>query len=182
MTDKLFFDTDCLSSFLWTDKGCILTELYPQIVVPQAVYNELSRVHKPEFVERLETLISSGQVSVADIEFGSESFFLYRKMTANPDNGIKVIGKGEAMSLALAKEASGIIASNNFRDIRYYVKKFNLKYTSTGDIMVEAYNQGLFDESEGNAIWKSMIEEDCWIGAESFSDYLDKTPYKALHL
>ncbi len=43
MTDKLFFDTDCISSFLWVDGTNIITELYDgRIVLPEPVYNELS--------------------------------------------------------------------------------------------------------------------------------------------
>lgn len=180
MTDELFFDTDCLSSFLWTDEGCILTKLYPgKIAVPQAVFNELSRVHKPIFKERLDTLLESGEAIVVDIEAGSDASKLYRRMTQKPLPGFKVVGKGEAASLALAKEHSGIVASNNFRDIRQYVQEFNLRYKSTGDIMVEAYEQGLISEFEGNNIWRQMLEEDCWIGADSFTEYLKK-PYKPL--
>jgi hypothetical protein len=33
MTDKLFFDTDCISSFLWVKEENLLLKLYPGIVV-----------------------------------------------------------------------------------------------------------------------------------------------------
>lgn len=43
MTKQLFFDTDCLSSFLWVHREDILLRLYPgKIVLPQQVFNELS--------------------------------------------------------------------------------------------------------------------------------------------
>ena len=42
MTDDLFFDTDCLSAFLWINDTNILHELYGgRIVLPEPVYQEL---------------------------------------------------------------------------------------------------------------------------------------------
>lgn len=39
MTNDLFFDTDCLSAFLWINDTSILHELYGgQIVLPEPVY------------------------------------------------------------------------------------------------------------------------------------------------
>ena len=45
---------------------------------------------------------------------------------------------------------------------------------TTGDILVEAYNQGLIDENQGNAIWSSMISKKRKIGANSFTEYLNR--------
>jgi len=42
MTSKLFFDTDCISSFLWVKQEKILFHLYPgRIMLPVQVYVEL---------------------------------------------------------------------------------------------------------------------------------------------
>ena len=44
MTNELFFDTDCLSAFLWINDTNILHELYGgKIVLPEPVYQELSK-------------------------------------------------------------------------------------------------------------------------------------------
>jgi len=43
LTDSLFFDTDCLSAFLWVGNEDLLVKLYPgKVMIPQQVYNELS--------------------------------------------------------------------------------------------------------------------------------------------
>ena len=43
MTEPLFFDTDCISAFLWVDNESILSKLFPgRIVIPKEVYDELS--------------------------------------------------------------------------------------------------------------------------------------------
>ena len=42
MTDDLFFDTDCLSAFLWINDTNILQALYAgKIVLPDPVYQEM---------------------------------------------------------------------------------------------------------------------------------------------
>ena len=43
LTEPLFFDTDCISAFLWVDNESILAKLFPgRIVIPKEVYDELS--------------------------------------------------------------------------------------------------------------------------------------------
>lgn len=45
MTDIYFFDTDCISAFLWVRNESILAKLYPgRIVLPTQVYDEIKRV------------------------------------------------------------------------------------------------------------------------------------------
>lgn len=43
LIDSLFFDTDCISAFLWVGEEFLLSQLYPtKIIIPQEVYKELS--------------------------------------------------------------------------------------------------------------------------------------------
>ena len=43
MTETVYFDTDCLSAFLWVNNQSLLAQLYPgRIVLPKEVYIELS--------------------------------------------------------------------------------------------------------------------------------------------
>lgn len=47
MTDKLFFDTDCISAFLWVKEENIILKLYPgKIILPKPVFNELTEYLK----------------------------------------------------------------------------------------------------------------------------------------
>ena len=69
----------------------------------------------------------------------------------------KIIGKGEAAAISLAKKHCGILASNNLKDINTYISEFSLKHMTTGDILVEAFENNLITEHQGNAIWTSMI-------------------------
>lgn len=181
LTEKIFFDTDCLSAFLWTDQGSIVGKLYPgRIVIPQMVYDELRKVNNSLFLERIDELINANQVEIWDIEVSSEAFPLYLKMTSKPDPGHKTIGKGEAAAMSLARSHQGIVASNNFRDTATYIRELNLDYTTTGDILVEAYEAGIINEQEGNEIWAKMIEANRWIGVATFSAYRE-SPHKPLN-
>lgn len=62
-------------------------------------------------------MIKSREAFIETITVGTESYRLYRKLTNNPEQGHKIIGRGEAAAITLAKEKQGILASNNLRDI-----------------------------------------------------------------
>lgn len=175
LTEPLFFDTDCLSAFLWTDRGSVVTRLYPgRVVIPQLVLDELSRVSTPTFKDRVAKLIASPDAKVRDIDLASPAFPLYLEMTNRPRPGFKMVGRGEAAAMALAVVNHGIVTSNNFKDTVAYIRNFGLKYKTTGSILVEAYENGLISEREANAIWADMLAAGRWIGARSFTEFLGK--------
>lgn len=173
MTNSLFFDSDCISAFLWVNKQDLLDLLYPgMIVIPKPVYDELSYPTTPHLKGRIDNLINNGQASLATINVNSETYTLYQKLTTSPDEGHKVIGPGEAASIALAKTNNGIVASNNLKDISSYICEFGLRHITTGDILIEALNKGFITEDDGNAIWASMLAKRRRLGASSFSEYI----------
>ncbi|MDD3393410.1 MAG: hypothetical protein PHG19_02035 [Anaerotignum sp.] len=173
MIDSLFFDTDCLSAFLWVHNESLLPKLYPgKIVIPKPVYVEFCRPSISHLKARIDTMLENGEVVIQDIIVGTNEFSTYYQLTELPADGHKTIGKGEAASIALAKEKGGIVASNNFRDIDIYVKEFELEHTTTSDILTDAYKRGLITETEGNSIWAAMVAKRRRLGASSFSEYL----------
>lgn len=173
LTDLLFFDTDCLSAFLWVGKESLLTRLYPgRVVIPEQVYDELSFPGLPSFNITIDTLFAQKQVVIEAIKAGTEAYDLYYTLSRVPSKGHVVIGKGEAACIALAKTTEGIVASNNLLDISSYIEEFGLKHVTTGDILVEAYDRQHITEDEGNTIWASMLHKHRRIGAETFSGYL----------
>lgn len=109
LTEKYFFDTDCLSAFLWIREESILSKLYyGKIILPAQVYIELQRV--PHLLARVEALKNSGELSVASMEVGSSEYEDYLKMTTSPEKGMRIIGKGEAAGIAMARQRAGILA------------------------------------------------------------------------
>lgn len=173
MTDLLFFDTDCLSAFLWVHNESLLPRLYPgKVVIPKPVYIELSKPSVPQLRDRIKTLIELQLVSLHDIIVGSEEYATYYELTEAPRGGHKIIGKGEAAAISLAKKYDGIVASNNLADIADYISEYHLKHTTTSDILIDAYNRLIITEFEANAIWAKMLSKRRKLGAATFTEYL----------
>ena len=172
MTDELFFDTDCLSAFLWINDTNILHELYGgRIVLPEPVYQEISNPSIPHIKQRADIMISSKDISVKTIDAGTDEYKLYVELVRG-NKGQKSIGRGEAGGIALAKMYNGVLASNNYKDIAPYIEKYNLKHIDTGQILVEAMKRGLITEADGNSIWSKMLAKKRKLPGNTFSEYL----------
>ncbi len=117
-------------------------------------------------------MISKKQLILEEIQIGSEEYSIYYLLAIKPEPGCKLIGKGEAASIALAKVRSGILASNNLKDVMTYVQEYGLNHITTGKIMMEALTQGLITEEHGNTIWQAMINKRRKLGANTFSEFL----------
>lgn len=173
MTNKLFFDTDCISSFLWVKEEYILFKLYSgRIILPKQVFKELSNPSIPHIKRKMNQLCLDGDIFVKEILTNTEEFNLYYELAVVPPKGEKIIGKGEAAAIALATVYDGVIASNNLRDISKYIDKYNLQHVATGDILVAALNKGYIDETTGNQIWRNMIAKRRMLPTNSFTEYL----------
>lgn len=171
MTDGYFFDTDCLSAFLWVHDESILSRLYSgRIILPAQVYNELKKV--PHLLERVNTMKNNGDLTVESMEVGSAEYQDYLQMTEAPAAGMRIIGKGEAAGIAMAKGRGGTLASNNVKDIFAYVTRYGLRHITTGDILLEALNSGIITEADGNDIWVKMIQKRRSLPTATFTDYI----------
>lgn len=167
----LYFDTDCLSAFLWVKDESILTQLYPgRVIIPKQVYDELGSV--PHLQERIDILLGRNEVKLLEIEADTPAAELYAELTGSPRPGHAVIGRGEAASLALSKTCNGIVASNNLRDIIQYIEEYHLQHKTTGDILIEALDAGIITEQTGNSLWSNMLRKRRQLGAPSFTDFL----------
>ncbi len=174
MSNNLFFDTDCLSAFLWINDTNILEVLYGgDIVIPSPVYQELSNPCIPHIKNRADVLLEKKVASVMQIESDKEEYQLYRSLIRGTKND-KSIGKGEAAGIALAKTYDGVLASNNWRDIAIYIERYNLKHLDTGMILKEALEKKIITEEQGNDIWKKMINKNRRLPTETFTEYLIK--------
>ncbi|SET59138.1 Predicted nucleic acid-binding protein, contains PIN domain [Natronincola peptidivorans] len=173
MTNKLFFDTDCISSFLWVKEENILFKLYPgRIVLPKQVYNGLSNPSIPHIKRKVNQLCLSGDIFTKEILTNTDAYQIYYELSIAPSKGEGIIGKGEAAAIALAKTHEGIIASNNLKDISKYVGKYQLEHVDTASILVAALDAGYIDETAGNQIWSNMISKRRMLPTSSFTDYL----------
>ena len=122
--------------------------------MPEPVYQELSNPSIPHIKQRADKLISTHIASVQQI------------------------GRGEAAGIALTKTYNGILASNNYKDIALYIKRYHLKHVDTGHILMEAMEKQIITELEGNTIWQNMLNKNRRLPETSFTDYLRKRSSK----
>ena len=102
----------------------LLLRLYPgRVVIPNEVAAEVSNPCIPHIRRKMNQMNSLGQLEKKQLVNGSEESRLFYDMIVHPENNVIPIGKGEAAVLALAKVYEGVVASNNIKDISYYVEK-----------------------------------------------------------
>ena len=171
MTEKYFFDTDCLSAFLWIRGESILGKLYPgEIVLPAQVYDELKRV--PHLLDRVNAMKDASLLEIGQITTGTAEYEAYMKMTVSPAHGLRLIGKGEAAAIAMTSCRGGVLASNNLNDVAAYVRQLGLEHITTGDILQRALKENIISEDEGNVIWAEMIQKRRMLPTKTFSEFL----------
>lgn len=170
LIEPIYFDTDCVSAFLWVKHEYLLHSLYPgRLFIPYETYSELSRV--PHLKERTDTMIADQQLQIEHILIDSEAFEIFSTLTT-PKSGRMAIGNGEAACIALASIHKGLLASNNMRDVAHYVRTYNLKLITSPSILEAALDRKLIDEVQGNTIWASMLAKRRKLPNATFSDYL----------
>lgn len=183
---KIIFDTDCLSSFLWTDKLDILYQLFGKsIKIPQAVYNEVKKMKSSNnfsyVFERLDEAIKNNKIEVLEV-FGEVDNILEEiKENYRNQNSGKEIGAGEAEMLALAKyyklTCATMTASNNNRDIFLIAKQENINNITTMDILCEAYKYKINEVLELENIKSQMVARKRHLPLKSVYDSLIEKGY-----
>ena len=108
-------------------------------------------MHAPDIIiiNNFEKMKESGNVFIDEIEYGTEECKLYTYLTQSSANN-KKIGDGEAAAIALVKCNNGVLASNNMRDISYYIDEYGLKHTTTADILIEALEEGIISNNNNH--------------------------------
>ena len=158
MTKKVFFDTDCISSFMWVNERNVIEVLFDaRIVIPEEVYEELSNPRVPHLKRQTDEMIAGGHAEIESIEVGSSAYIIFNKLT-NPFNR-PIIGRGEGAAIAQAYTGSGILASNNLKDVKKYVDEYKLEHYTTLDILKMAEMRGMLCESECESIWREMKQK-----------------------
>jgi len=170
-SEPIFFNSDCLSAFLWVGKQNLLVQLYQfRIILPKQVYNEISR--RPSLKQKADSFITTKNVEIRSIEAGTPEEALYKKLTEYPEAGYAIIGRGEASAISLALYQHGIVGSNNLRDVRRYIELYQIPLLTSADILTEALQKGLISEKLGNGIWKDMLDHHLYLPVDTFSAYL----------
>lgn len=174
MTKIIFFDTDCISSFLWTKTEHLLIHCFgDDMIIPTQVYSEISRV--PHLRKQIDDLVNDGYMTVEAIQTGSEENKVYAALTDHTKvNKLPLIGRGEAAAIVLSKKYKGVLASNNLRDVKYYVDLYNLNHVTTADIIHKVVKDGLLTIFQADEIWIQMINKRRKLPFDTYSLFLDR--------
>lgn len=169
----IFYDTDCLVSFLVIGEGNLLHKLFSKIIIPKQLYDELSHPNSPPIIKNeLEQYKKDNFIEIKDIKITDKEYYVYKQIK----NGVwredeKCIGKGEAAALALAIQNDGVIASNNLSDIEFYIKDNDLYILTSSIILVQALEKNIISEEGAEDKWSKMLNRKRNLPASSFKHY-----------
>ena len=111
------------------------------------------------------------QVKIVDLNAETAEYLNYRNIiNGNLYKGCR-IGKGEAAAITLAYENKGILASNNFKDIKFYVDYFELPLLTTAYLLGILFDKNIINKDEANSMWNKMIKYRRALPESSFEIY-----------
>lgn len=80
LNKPIFYDADCLESFLFVDAGYVLEELFSKIVIPEQVYQEIMNESTPLIVKRNFENLKESFVEIREIYFPSQEYVTYKSI------------------------------------------------------------------------------------------------------
>ncbi|MBE6499656.1 MAG: nucleic acid-binding protein [Methanobrevibacter thaueri] len=171
MIKPVYCDTDCLSSFIDVNQIDLLKLEFSKLIISSVVKEEFDQLPSNHHISRgLNKMIQEGFIEIYDMDVTSPEYELYEKFLDEDED----VGEGELSVIVLCIVKEGILASNNFRDVCEYVKRYNLNHITTSRILVKCYEDRHIDLNKGNEIWKDMIDKRIRLPERTFEIYLGK--------
>ena len=175
MNKPVFYDTDCLESFLFVGAGYILEKLFSKIIIPEQVYNELTDKNTPQIVKTNFKNLKAGFVEIRKIPFISQEYTTYKLIEKGFWSATgKVCGPGESAAMALAHLDEGIVASNNLSDVEEYIESLDIELITSSMILAKAFEENIVTDDTANDLWKGMVKEGIELPKDSFTKYYDE--------
>ena len=162
---KILLDCDVIIHFIKAGKQLLLPKIYPnEMVILDKVKSELDKRKKN--IVSINNFIAYAKIEVVkmpnDLSIIKEYSILKKSK-----------GEGEAACMAVARFSKDYIASSNLSDIASYCMQYEIRYLTTMDILLEAYNLGLMSEQECNDFIMEVKDKDSKLikGVETIEDY-----------
>lgn len=153
---KVVSNTTPVLSFLKIGRLEILRELYGEILVPQAVFEEIEAGKNKLFYQDL-SLIS--WVKIEEVQNkNSLAYFLD-------------LDKGEAEAIALAVETNADLLIIDEKLGRFHAKHAGLKITGTIGVLLKAKSHGIIQQIQPLLI--ELRNSSTWISDKFFSEIID---------
>lgn len=175
LNKPIFYDADCLESFLFVDAGYVLEELFSKIVIPEQVYQEIMNESTPLIVKRNFENLKESFVEIREIYFPSQEYVTYKSIEKGfwSKTG-KVCGSGESAAMALAHLNNGIVASNNLSDVLEYIEDLDIGLITSSMILTEALKKEIISIDTANSLYVGMIRKGMDLPCNSFFEYYDE--------
>ncbi len=139
-------DTTPVISLLKADRLELLRELYGTVLMPEAVYKELTE--NPVYIKEAEIIKKTHFLSVARVE-NTTSVNILRAITG--------LDAGESEALILYGEQRADLLLMDERKGRSVAKQLNIMFMGTVGILMLAFDKNLLQAEEVNLCLDSMI-------------------------
>ena len=151
LIDSIFFDTDCISAFLWVKNESLLETMYSgKIVIPKEVYDELNKPSILHLKHRIDQLISRGSAKIMTAlakrivkKFKMDTL---RVMEEEPERLAEVKGVSEKLARSISEQ---IQEKKSMRDAMIFLQKFGISMKLSAKIYME-YGSKIYTIIETN--------------------------------
>ena len=146
-------DTTPIISLLKAEQLELLQKLYQTVLVPRAVYRELTE--NPAYMEEAETIKSVDFLSVVTIE-NIKSVNVLRSVTG--------LDEGESEALIMYDEQKADLLLMDEHKGRSVAKQLKVRHIGTAGILMLAYDKGMIRASEVKGCLDLMLANGIRIG------------------
>ena len=156
------FDTVTLSNFLLAEAVFILENRYRRkTIITSQVYDEISAgIEKYPKLKPIDGLIKNNIFKLCTLTGKERELF---------SDLIKHLGKGEASCIAIAKEQSAIVVTDD-RTARRQCSKMDISVTGTVGILKASLLDGTINRNQADDILKKMIKSGFYSPVRSIND------------
>ncbi len=142
-------DTTPIISLLKAGKLELLEKLYQKVVVPEAVFDELTA--NADYEDEWEDIIHCSFLSVEKVH-NLESVNILRNVTG--------LDAGESESLILYGERQADLLLIDERKGRGVARKMSVKHVGTMGVLMQAFDEGVITAEEIRKILEILLEND----------------------
>lgn len=155
-------DTTPILSLLKAGKLGLLEILYQKIVVPEAVYNELTV--NADYKDEREEIINCPFLLVEKV-YNAESVNILRNVTG--------LDAGESESLVLYGEKEADLLLIDERKGRSVAKKMSVRYVGTMGVLMQAFDENIITAEEVRKILEILLSGDIRLSRKLCNKVLD---------
>ncbi len=139
-------DTTPIISLLKAEHLELLEKLYGKVLVPEAVYKELTE--NPVYFKEAKIIKSANYLSVVSVE---------NMKSVNVLRLVSGLDAGESEALIMYDEQKADLLLIDERKGRKVAKQLNVRYIGTAGILMLAYDKGLIQSSEVKSCLDAML-------------------------